>query len=39
MGMGLAICRSIARAHGGDLEATPAAPGGTRMIFSLPLQG
>ncbi len=37
MGMGLAICRSIARAHGGDLQAEPAAPQGTRMLFSLPL--
>jgi PAS domain S-box-containing protein len=37
MGMGLAICRSIARAHGGDLEARAAAPLGTRMIVSLPL--
>ncbi|TGX55731.1 PAS domain-containing sensor histidine kinase [Sphingomonas gei] len=39
MGMGLAICRSIARAHGGELEAQIAAPVGTRMIFSLPLPG
>lgn len=37
MGMGLAICRSIARAHGGDLRAEPTAPQGTRMMFSLPL--
>lgn len=37
MGMGLAICRSIARAHGGDLQAEPARPQGTRMVFSLPL--
>lgn len=39
MGMGLAICRSIARAHGGDLQAEAAAPRGTRMIFSLPIPG
>jgi PAS domain S-box-containing protein len=37
MGMGLAICRSIARGHGGELEAQSAAPLGTRMLFSLPL--
>lgn len=37
MGMGLAICRSIAQAHGGDLRAEPAPPQGTRMTFSLPL--
>jgi PAS domain S-box-containing protein len=37
MGMGLAICRSIARAHDGDLQAEPAAAQGTSMLFTLPL--
>ncbi|AQR73345.1 PAS domain-containing protein [Sphingomonas sp. LM7] len=36
LGMGLAICRSIARAHGGNLHAEAAEPLGTRMILSLP---
>ncbi|WP_420138924.1 PAS domain-containing sensor histidine kinase [Sphingomonas sp.] len=35
MGMGLAICRSIAEAHGGSLRAEAAKPG-LRMILSLP---
>lgn len=36
MGMGLAICRSIASAHGGALSAEPACPG-VRMVLVLPL--
>jgi PAS domain S-box-containing protein len=36
MGMGLAICRSIVRAHGGRLWFTPAEVG-TVFCFSLPL--
>lgn len=37
MGMGLAICRSIAEAHGGSLRAELATPG-LRMILSLPVE-
>lgn len=37
LGMGLAICRSVMRAHGGVLEASRSPMGGCRMTFSLPL--
>lgn len=38
MGLGLAICRDIARAHGGTLRAEPAPGGhGARMVLALPL--
>lgn len=37
LGMGLAICRSVMRAHGGSLEVTASPIGGCRMMFSLPL--
>jgi signal transduction histidine kinase len=36
MGMGLAICRSIAEAHGGRLWAETPEPGGLRVVLSLP---
>lgn len=38
-GLGLSICRSILRAHGGDIRADSPVAGdrGTRMIVSLPL--
>jgi signal transduction histidine kinase len=42
-GLGLALCRAIARAHGGDLEATSDAKseraGGALFRLSLPKQG
>ena len=37
MGMGLPICRSIVRAHGGELWATPAEPHGTEFRFTVPI--
>lgn len=36
MGLGLAICRSIAEAHGGTLKFDDEAAEGTRIILSLP---
>ena len=35
-GLGLALCRSIAHAHGGDIEARPSPLGGLWIRVSLP---
>jgi signal transduction histidine kinase len=37
-GLGLAVSRAIARAHGGDLAAEGAEAGGARFALSLPLR-
>ncbi|MEW5669934.1 ATP-binding protein, partial [Pseudomonas putida] len=37
MGMGLAICSSVAQAHGGQLQALVSQLGGCRIRFSLPV--
>lgn len=37
LGMGLAICRSIAKVHGGDLLVGQSSAAGTTMIFRLPV--
>ena len=36
MGIGLSVCRSIVRAHGGDMQAGPGARGGAAISFYLP---
>jgi signal transduction histidine kinase len=36
-GLGLAIVRSVAGAHGGSVEAGPAASGGARFVVRMPL--
>ncbi|NML16129.1 sensor histidine kinase [Azohydromonas caseinilytica] len=36
-GVGLAVCRAIARAHGGELRLRPRASGGTSFECELPL--
>lgn len=37
VGLGLAICRSILVAHGGQIRAENRAGGGARFVFTLPL--
>jgi PAS domain S-box-containing protein len=39
LGIGLSICRSIVGAHGGRLWASPRAPCGTTLRFTIPLAG
>jgi two-component system sensor histidine kinase KdpD len=36
-GLGLAICRAIVSAHGGEISAGPGAHGGARFEFTLPV--
>ncbi len=36
-GLGLAIVRAVARAHGGDAQAGPRQGGGARVVVTLPL--
>ena len=39
LGMGLPICRSIVEAHAGHLWASPRAPHGTALRFTVPMAG
>jgi two-component system sensor histidine kinase KdpD len=36
VGLGLAICQAIVRAHGGEIEAQRRDSGGARFVFTLP---
>jgi two-component system, OmpR family, sensor histidine kinase KdpD len=36
-GLGLAVCRAIARAHGGELTMAPRAGGGSSFVLKLPV--
>lgn len=36
-GLGLAVCRAIAHAHGGTLAVSPRTGGGSRFVVSLPV--
>jgi two-component system sensor histidine kinase KdpD len=38
VGLGLAICQAIVRAHGGQIEAQHRVAGGARFEFTLPTQ-
>ena len=38
-GLGLAICRAIVQAHGGEIRAEPRRGGGSRFVMTLPIQG
>lgn len=39
MGIGLSVCRTIVRAHGGELTGENRSEGGARFVFTLPLEG
>ncbi len=39
MGLGLALCRAIVSAHGGEIAATQAPTGGARFEFWVPIAG
>lgn len=38
-GLGLAICKAIVQAHGGRIWTEPRSGGGTRFVFTLPVDG
>lgn len=38
MGIGLSVCRTIVRAHGGTLQAENLSAGGARFAFKLPIK-
>ena len=38
LGLGLALCKAIVTAHGGELELTDNVPHGAVFTFSLPLE-
>ena len=38
MGIGLSVCKSIIKAHRGNMRAENRENGGARMVFSLPME-
>ena len=38
MGIGLSVCKSIIKAHRGNMRAENREEGGARMIFTLPME-
>jgi two-component system sensor histidine kinase KdpD len=38
-GLGLAICKGIALAHGGSIRACTPSQGGAQIVLSLPIEG
>ena len=38
LGLGLALCKSIINAHGGELELSDNTPHGAVFTFSLPIE-
>ena len=38
MGLGLAICRAVVEAHGGEIRMEENRPKGSKFIFTLPME-
>ena len=37
IGLGLALCRSIVQAHGGEIKVSNIQPHGAKFLFTLPI--